>query len=252
MSPASSLYRYMIALEYDGSRFAGFQLQPRNETIQQVLEKTIRERFHYSTRIMGASRTDAGVHASGQIAAFDLNIQLPTKRLVAALNSSLPKTIRVTKAKLVDPHWQPRYQARYKTYCYYLFDRPITSPFWEGRAWQTKQRLNIRAMQQAAEQLVGRHDFSAFRAAGCGAKQPIREIYQLNISRKGYLITITIQGNGFLYYMVRNIVGTLVKIGLNKWPVEKMSAILKSRNRQLAGPTAPACGLVLKKVNFLK
>jgi len=242
--------RYAIVLEYDGSAFAGFQLQKNEPTVQAALEEAIFVRFKEKRRVSAASRTDAGVHARGQVAVFDLAYCIPPKRLVAALNSALPLSVRVLQAKRVIPGWEPRKDTVNKTYTYYIHDREIHSPLWQGKAWQVLQKLDVKAMRQAAKFLLGRHDFSSFRAAGCMAKHPIRDLQILTIMRQGHLVKIRFTADAFLYHMVRNLVGTLVEVGRGKLPAAQVKNILHAKNRKLAGPTAPACGLYLEKIRF--
>jgi len=242
--------RYAVVLEYDGSVFAGWQYQANAHTVQAALEAAIRTRFGEQPRVGGASRTDSGVHARGQVAVFDLAHPIPASRLVPALNSTLPPAVRVLKAKRVAEGWDPRRASSGKTYSYLIQDRLVSSPLWTGRVWQVYQRLDLAAMRRAASTLLGRHDFSSFRASGCVARHPIRTVRNLTVSRQNGLIRIRITADAFLYHMVRNIVGTLVEIGRDRIPVSQMAAILKAGNRKAAGPTAPAQGLYLDKIYF--
>ncbi len=246
----SAVNRYALTLEYNGPAFAGFQLQSNAYTVQQALEEAVAERFREIRRVACASRTDAGVHALGQVAVVDLARHLAPQRVMGALNDSLPKTVRVVSCRPVPEEWHPRYQAKYKVYHYLIFNRRVTSVFWEGRACQILQPLNVPQMRKAAAGFIGRHDFAAFQSAGCQAKHTIREIHAITISQKGPLITLRFKGNAFLYHMVRNMVGSLIQVGKGKWPPACMKQILKSRDRSQAGPTAPACGLYLEKIVF--
>lgn len=249
-APTDSLKRFAVVLEYNGSAFAGWQYQDNARTVQAALEAAIAKRFNEKRRAGGASRTDTGVHARGQVAIFDLAHPIPANRIVPALNSALPPAVRVLKAKIVPAGWDPRQKSKRKTYSYLIHNRPVYSPLWIGKAWQIYQRLDVEAMRRAARILIGKHDFSAFRAAGCEAKHPVRTVKELRVTRQGTLIKIRITADAFLYHMVRNIVGTLVEIGRHKIPAGRMKKILQARDRQQAGPTAPACGLYLDKVSF--
>ncbi len=242
--------RYALTLEYNGLAFAGFQLQPNAYTVQQALEEVVLERFREERRVACASRTDAGVHARGQVAIVDLARPLAPQRLMGALNDTLPKTVRVVNCRRVSLDWVPRYRAKYKIYSYLIFNRPVTSFFWEGRAFQVMQPLDVDKMRKAMGYLIGRHDFACFQSSGCQAKHTVRELHAITISRKGPLITFRLQGNAFLYHMVRNIVGSAVQVGKGKWPYTHMKQVLKSRDRTQAGPTAPAYGLYLEKIVF--
>jgi tRNA pseudouridine38-40 synthase len=245
------LKRYAVTLEYDGTAFSGWQLQENAPTVQAALEAAVEKRFHEKRRAGGASRTDTGVHARGQVAVFDLAHPIPVAQIPAALNSALPPTVRVLKAKQVPLRWDPRQQSTQKTYAYIIFNRAIYSPLQHGRAWQIQAPLDIKIMQRAARYLVGKHDFSAFRASGCTAKHPIRTVKQLTlVRRRGPAITVRITADAFLYHMVRNIVGTLVHVGLGKMTAEHVKRVLASRRRALAGPTAPAEGLYLETIRF--
>ena len=247
---SSSLTRYAITLEYDGSAFAGFQLQKKDFTVQAALEKAIYTRFKERQRVVAVSRTDAGVHAKGQVAVFKLAYPLPLQKMAAALNSALPHPVRVLAAKKVAPDWEPHRATRNKTYTYLVYDREIYSPLWKGRAWQVMQKLDFTAMRQAAKHLLGTHDFTSFRAAGCVANHPVREMLDISISRQGHLLKLCFTAKAFLYHMVRNLAGTLVEVGKGKLTPVQVKAILTAKNRKLAGRTAPACGLYLDKIRF--
>ncbi len=245
-----TLKRYAVTLEYDGTAFSGWQFQENAPTVQAALEAAVAKRFHETRRAGGASRTDSGVHARGQVAVFDLAHAIPVTQMAAALNSALPFSVRVVKAKRVPVDWDPRQQSIEKTYSYQIFNRTIYSPLYRQRAWQFHGPLDLQAMRRASKYLLGRHDFSAFRAAGCTAKHPIRTVKRLTLVQRGPLITVRITADAFLYHMVRNIVGTLVQVGRGKMTPEHIKRILASRQRTLAGPTAPAEGLYLDSMRF--
>jgi tRNA pseudouridine38-40 synthase len=236
--------RFAVTLEYDGSAYSGWQFQENAPTIQGEVEAAIEKCFGEKRRVGGASRTDAGVHALGQAAIFDLAYAISPRRLMAALNSALPRTIRIISAKHVAKDWDPRQKAVHKSYYYLIHNRFVDSPLWQGKAWQVFKTLNLAAMRLA--------DFTSFRAAGCEAKIPIRTIKAVAISRRGDIITFCFTADAFLYHMVRNLVGTLVYVGLGKIKPSGLRRILKARDRKQAGPTAPAHGLYLKKIRFLK
>lgn len=246
----NALRRFAVTLEYDGAAFSGFQLQSNARTVQAALEKVLRRGFGERRRVSGASRTDAGVHARGQVAAFDLVHSISAQQLVPALNSRLPRTVRVLAARPVSSAWEPRKASVQKTYTYLIHNRSMSSPLWDGKAWQVYQSLDLTAMRRAAEQLVGRHDFSSFRASGCAARHSVRTLRELTMSRQGAIIKLRFTADAFLYHMVRNLTGTLAEVGKGRLIAGEMKKILRARNRKVAGPTAPACGLYLEKIVF--
>ncbi len=243
-----ALRRFAVMLEYDGAAFAGWQLQSNARTDQAALERALRQGFGERRRVNGASRTDAGVHALGQVAAFDLAHSISTKQLVPALNGRLPRSIRVLSARMVPATWEPRKEAVQKTYTYLIHNRVPSSPFWEGKAWQVHQILDVAAMRRAAKQLVGKHDFTSFQASGCVARHPVRTLKAADVVRQGHMLKLRFTADAFLYHMVRNLAGTLVEVGKGRLTPAEVKKILKARNRKLAGPTAPAYGLYLKKI----
>jgi tRNA pseudouridine38-40 synthase len=245
-----NLTRYALTLEYDGAAFSGWQFQDNAPTVQAALEAAVEKRFKEKRRAGGASRTDAGVHARGQVAIIDLAHKIPLSKLAVALNSALPPTVRVLDARQVPSDWDPRQQSIRKTYSYNIYNRKIYSPLQAGRSWQVQQPLDFKAMQQAARCLRGRHDFSSFRAIGCEAKHPVRTISALTLSKHADLITLKVTADAFLYHMVRNLAGTLVEVGRGRFSPEQVKKILAARNRQGAGPTAPAQGLCLETIRF--
>ena len=242
--------RLAVLLEYDGSAFSGWQVQANSHTVQAELEKAVWTAFHERRRVQGTSRTDAGVHARGQVAAFDLAYPLSAARLVLALNKIMPPRVRVLKAWPMRPGWDPQRTAISKTYTYLIYNRSIYSPLWSGRAWQIFQSLDLEAMLRAAKHLVGQHDFSSFQASGGAAEDAVRRLTAITITRQSKLVKIKITGNGFVYRMVRNITGTLVEVGKGRLKTTEVKKILMARNRKLAGPTAPAYGLYLEKIKF--
>lgn len=247
-----SLQRYAVVLEYDGSAFGGWQFQENAPTVQAALERAVHKRFGEGRRAGGASRTDAGVHARGQVAIFDLAYAIAPERLRAALNSALPPAVRVLNARRVKSDWDPRRASTAKTYSYVIHNRQPDSPFWRGRAWMIYQPLDTAAMRRAAAHLLGRHDFSSFRAAGCEAAHPVRTIKALTVTRRGDFVTVRVTADAFLYHMVRNIVGTLAEVGRGRMTPAQVKTILHARDRRQAGPTAPAEGLYLEKIYFGK
>jgi tRNA pseudouridine38-40 synthase len=242
-----------LLLEYEGTRYSGWQLQPNQVSIQGVLESKLEKITKKKTRVIGSGRTDSGVHAEGQVAHFMTASTMKPREFLKALNSLLPHDIVVKKVEEAKPDFHAQKSATRKTYRYTILNRDYPSALHCRMAhYIAIPILNVTAMRKAARCLVGRHDFKSFQASGCSAKTTVREIYKLSVTKKDNFITITVDGSGFLKYMVRNIVGTLIEIGWGNWPAEHMQTILKSKNRKQAGPTAPSRGLCLVKVVYGK
>jgi len=240
-----------LTLEYDGSRFFGFQRQKDKPTIQGELERALSELFNRPLKIAAAAgRTDAGVHAKAQAVNFKTDSPLPLERIQKGLNALLPKEMVVKEAREVSLDFHARYDARSKTYEYLILNSEIRSPLLKGRAYQHPYPLNLEKMKKAAAGLAGRRDFKAFQASGSSVKSSVRTIRRLVIHREGKLIQFTVEADGFLYHMVRNMVGTLLEVGRGKLSVREFSSIVKRRNRLLAGPTLPASGLTLVSVKY--
>jgi len=214
-----------------------------------VLEKAIHDLTGAPAVVLGASRTDAGVHARAQVAGFATATRIPLLGIVRGLNSVLPADVAVRDAEEVDSAFDARRRARSKRYQYLIWNRPERSPMWRRTAWHLARPLDVAAMRRAAAPLVGEHDFSAFRAAGCSAKHPVRTLSALDISGVD-LITLSFDGNAFLRHMVRNIAGTLAEVGLGRRPPDGVAGILEGRDRTRAGRTAPAHGLTLWAVYY--
>ncbi|NIQ02298.1 MAG: tRNA pseudouridine(38-40) synthase TruA [Nitrospinaceae bacterium] len=241
-----------ILLEYEGTRYNGWQIQPNGLGIQEILETKLAKITRKPTRVIGSGRTDSGVHAEGQVAHFMTASAMKPREFLKALNSLLPPDIVVKKVEEAGPDFHAQRSATRKTYRYTILNRDYPSALRCRQAHYMNTPLSVTAMRKAARCLVGRKDFKSFQGSGCSAKTTVRDIYRLSISKKDDFITITVDGSGFLKFMVRNIVGTLIEIGWGKWPPEQMKAILKARNRRRAGPTAPARGLCLVKVVYGK
>jgi tRNA pseudouridine38-40 synthase len=250
-----------LLLEYDGTRYKGWQIQKKGETIQGILEERFLQITGQRARATGASRTDAGVHAFGQVAVFRTETHLDPQIIKRAFNSILPDDMRVVDVSLAEHSFHPRKDAQRKTYFYLIENRRDSSVFLKRYAWTVVQLLQIRQMEEAGKILIGKHDFSSFMGSGSSIKVPVREIFSFKVehmqeiqfmtmSLKGRFIRISIEADGFLRHMVRNIVGTLVEIGRGRMPVDEMTAILKSRDRRRAGPTAPSHGLFLEKITY--
>ncbi len=249
---------FKLILQYEGSNYAGWQTQDNAVTIQELIEQTLATVLQEQVRVAGASRTDAGVHALGQVAAFKTSNSIPIQKLHRALNGILPPDIRVAEVAEVEEGFVPRY-AKEKTYRYAIACGEFLSPFQNRYAWHIRESLNFDAMQEAAKPLVGEHDFTSFTASGGGEKNHVRTILSITFGAGGFVSTCAgeenlyhfdIVANGFLYKMVRNIIGTLVEVGRGKVAPEQIGRILEKKNRTLAGPTAPAHGLCLVSVRY--
>ncbi len=242
--------RYAITVEYDGKDFYGWQRQADLPSVQQTLEEAFEKATGKSVTMTASGRTDAGVHAMGQVVSFDLETAIPTEKIPYAVNVCLPTGVRVLDCKEVPSEFNARFDAKKKTYLYKLYVSPHLSPLRANSAvWLTKMP-DISLMQKAAEHIVGEHDFSAFAATGSTVKDFVRTIYSLTVSKRGNEIEIEVTGNGFLYNMVRIMVGTLLDVGYKKTSPDEVSDILKSGDRTLAGKTMPPEGLYLKSVEY--
>jgi tRNA pseudouridine38-40 synthase len=239
-----------LVVQYDGTDYAGFQVQPDCPTVQGVLQEALSKLLNETVGLKGASRTDAGVHALGQVVTFTTENAIPLSRIVSALNALLPREVAATDAAEVSPEFHPRFGARRKEYVYRLLNRELPSPFLGRTAWHVPVPLDVAAMQAAAEPLVGEHDFAAFCAAGSATKTTVRELDELSVAQQDELIEMRLVGNGFLYMMVRIIVGTLVEAGLGRMAPDEVGRILASRDRTQAGPTAPPQGLTLVRIEY--
>jgi tRNA pseudouridine38-40 synthase len=243
-----------LVVEYDGTALCGWQRQANGPTVQGHLEAALGELLAHEVAVVGASRTDAGVHASGQVASFRTERPIPLHGIRRGLNSLLPPAIAVADAAEVPDDFHPRFSATGKHYRYLVLTRSDRSPRWRDRAWHHPGALDLAAMRQAAAALVGEHDFSAFRAAGCTAKRTVRRIEDIAIDAaqagNPWLIAFDVRGNAFLRNMVRIVVGTLVEVGAGRRPVGQVAEILASRDRTRAGITAPPQGLELVSVRY--
>lgn len=250
-----------LLLEYDGTAYQGWQIQKNRLTIQGIIEDRILKITGEQSRVIGASRTDAGVHALGQVAVFRTESRLDPETIKRALNALLPQDIRVLDASEVDDSFNPRDSAVKKSYFYIIANQRESSAFIYRYAWLVQQQLNLKSMIDAAQIHIGEHDFSSFRGTGSSTKNSVREVFSLSIERfekldfmtaslDGKFIKLRIEANGFLRHMVRNIVGTLVEMGRGRFTADRVKEILESRDRKLAGPTAPAIGLFLEKIMY--
>ena len=242
----------LLTLSYDGTNYAGWQRQQNAIAVQQKLEEALTALFHQPITTKASSRTDAGVHALGQRAAFFAdNMPIPLDKLPQVINGYLPSDISVIKADSVSDCFNPRFDAMYKTYKYQIYNAPTPNPLLSRYSIYEPRPMDIKAMKKAAAMFIGRHDFAAFQATGSSAKTTVREIYDCKITNQpSNLITLTITGSGFLYNMVRIIAGTLLYTGLGKIPTDAIPNIINSRNRTCAGKTMPPQGLILQEVGY--
>ena len=239
-----------IEIEYNGKRFHGWQRLPRLKTVQGEIEKTLSEITGENIKIIGSGRTDAGVHALGQVANFRTNCNIPLNILLEILNIKLDKNIKIKNIKEVDNCFHSRYSLKEKTYRYIINNSGNVSPLFNEYEYFVRQKLNIHLMRKAAEYLIGTHDFKAFKTPQNIYKNTVRTIFNINIYNFNDRIYIEITGNGFLYNMVRIIAGTLVDVGLGKIKVNQIPNILASKNREFAGEILPPNGLYLLKVIY--
>lgn len=242
--------RVKLIVAYDGTNYQGWQIQKNGRTIEALLDEAISSLTGEEIHVAGASRTDAGVHALGNVAVFDTEARMPAEKFVYALNQRLPEDIRVQDSCQVPVDFHPRYATSVKTYEYRILNREFPLPSCRLNTHFTYRPLDEKRMQQAADYLVGEHDFQSFCAAGAQVRTTIRTIYEACVERQGELLTIRVTGNGFLYNMVRIIAGTLIKVGQGEWEPECIPGILKAADRSKAGPTAPAKGLTLMKIEY--
>lgn len=239
-----------ITVEYDGTNYCGWQIQPNGESIQAVLERAISTFFGTPSRITGSGRTDAGVHAIGQVANFLVDKEIEKFRILRGLNALTPPDITIKEVEIVPDSFDARRDGRSRVYEYHIINRATPSPFYLNRAWHLHEALNREAMREAMRCLLGEHDFSSFRAAGCEAIHPIRKVYQTALEPRGDLLVYSIEATAFLRHMVRNIVGTLVEVGRGLRKPQSFGALLEARDRNKAGPTAPPHGLYLVEVKY--
>src|SRR5260221_4049012 len=241
---------FKITLAYDGTDFVGWQRQAEGTSIQGLLEDALAELESAPVTVFGAGRTDAGVHARGQVASFTLARAMAPETVMRAVNAKLPDSVRVLDAQLAPPAFHARFDARSKTYQYRIARGPALSPFERSYAWHIPEQLDVGAMASAARRLEGRRDFAAFQSAGTPVHSTEREIYQLRIAECGVRIDIDVRADGFLRHMVRAIVGSLVDVGCGRRAPEWIDDVLASRDRSQAGRSAPARGLFLVTVEY--
>jgi len=240
-----------LTVAYDGAAYHGFQRQLNALAIQQVLEERMAKIFGHPLKIAGAARTDTGVHAYGQVVNFFTTGSIPTDKIPQAAKGVLPDDIVVTGAEDVSPTFHARLAAKSKIYSYRLYSSALPDPFLRRYAWHLTQNPDTAAMDAAAQLIVGEHDFSAFRAVSRGVQVgPVRTMFAATCRQQGRMVECDFWGSGFLYHMVRNLVGTLVDVGFGRLSVADFAVILAGRDRRMAGITAPPQGLYLKEVFY--
>lgn len=239
-----------LILEYDGTNYYGWQIQPKIPTIQGELQRALAKILKQKINITGAARTDRGVHARAQVANFNIPCSFPLSRLVPALNSVLPLDIRAKRACQVEDVFHARYSACYKVYRYFIYNHPILHPWLRKFSWWVASPVSWERMRCAASYMVGRYDFFSFQNKGSPSTCTVRCVEWVRIKKKGFLISVSIKADGFLYKMARNITGTLIEVGRGRWPPSYVRELLLARDRRKAGPTAPPQGLFLWKIGY--
>jgi tRNA pseudouridine38-40 synthase len=239
-----------LDVAYDGTDFSGWQLQPVVRTVQGVLESALAPMEGHPVRVHGAGRTDAGVHARGQVCHFTTTGRIPLTGYVKGLNARLPPDVAILEAREAAPDFHSRFSARGKHYRYTIWNAPERHPLQARFTWHRKQPLELAALQAGAGYFLGVQDFEAFRAASCEREHAVRHLWRLDVARAGQLVWFDLEASGFLKQMVRVVVGSLVEVGRGKVPPEWIAEVLASRDRTTAGPTAPACGLCLEEVYY--
>lgn len=245
------MYRYKLIVEYDGTPFCGWQRQSGVLTVQQCLEEAVFPLTKAHVMINGAGRTDTGVHALGQVAHFETDKDLDAFRVQECMNAHLVDLpVSVLSVKKVDENFHSRFSAVERFYLYKIINRRSKLSLDLNRAWKVLKPLDTEKMNRVAQILVGKHDFSSFRATGCQSNSPIKTLNSISVEKFGEQVFIKVSAKSFLYHQVRNIVGSLTKVGTGEWSEEKFQEVFESRDRTLAAATAPACGLYFWKVKY--
>lgn len=247
--------RIRLIVAYDGTNYCGWQIQDNAVTVEGELVKALRTWLQEDVEVIGASRTDTGVHALGNIAVFDTESRIPAEKFAIGLNHYLPEDIRVQRSEEVAEDYHPRYRKTEKEYEYTILNTPISIPTWQRYAYHVYRKLDLEVMREAAELFIGEHDFSAFCSAGSQVKSKVRTIYELRVTEEpvttgngGKIIRLRVRGNGFLYHMVRIIAGTLIEAGEGRRTLDDVKEALATGERKKAGPTAPPHGLMLLEI----
>lgn len=240
-----------LLLQYEGTRYQGWQRQTSSDnTIQGKLETLLSKMCGEDIEIQASGRTDAGVHAMGQVANFHTNCQMSTEEMLEYINTYLPEDIVVCEVREAAPRFHSRLNAVGKRYCYRVWNSRISNPFWRRYAVQMAEELDVEQMQKAASYLLGEHDFKSFTSTKKGKKSTVRRIDNIDITREGDMLTFTFEGNGFLHHMVRILMGTLVEVGKGERHADEIPEILEAQSRERAGMLLPAKGLMLMEVYY--
>lgn len=244
--------RIKLTVAYDGTDYCGWQIQKNGITVEEVLNRALSRLTGEEITVVGASRTDAGVHARGNVAVFDTDTRIPAERIVYAVNALLPEDVVVVRSEEVPAGWHPRKCVSVKTYEYRILNKEFPDPVRRRDTYFVSFSLDIERMRRAAEYLKGEHDFKSFCSAQTAVETTVRTIYDLDIKKEGEIITIRVRGNGFLYNMVRIIAGTLAGVGRGYFEPEDMERVLEAKDRTQAGVTAPPQGLILVGIEYEK
>lgn len=242
--------RVRLIVAYDGTNYHGWQIQKNAITVEEILQQALCDLLQEPIELVGASRTDAGVHARGNVAVFDTHTRIPAEKIAIAVNQRLPEDIRVMQSEEVAEQFHPRYAESEKTYEYHISNVPIQLPTRRLYSYFVYLPLDVEKMQEAAKLFVGEHDFAGFCSAKSQVQTTVRTIYDCQVEKEGDEICIRVRGNGFLYNMVRIIAGTLVEVGLGRRKLSTVSQAIEKADRSLAGPTAPPEGLTLIKIEY--
>ena len=243
--------RYKLTIEYDGTPFCGWQRQQGQPSVQEVLENALQTALRHPIELSGSGRTDTGVHALGQVAHLDTDISVDTYKLRKSLNALVrPNPISVREIELVPDTFHARFSAKQRTYLYRIQNTRFPPALEINKVWWFVHPLDEKKMAQAANLLIGKHDLSTFRAAGCQAKSPLKTIDEINVFRQGDEVRVEVKARSFLYHQVRNIVGSLVYVGSGKWSISDFKSAFEARDRTRGGETAPACGLYFMSVVY--
>ena len=245
------MQRYKFKIEYDGTPFVGWQFQKNGQSIQEVLQKAI---FNFSKErvvVIGAGRTDSGVHALSQIANFDLKKKIQKKNLLPAINQNISnKSVTVLKINRVNKNFHARHDAKKRTYEYLIVNRQSPLTLQKNKAWHIRKKLDIKAMKKGGKLLLGTHDFSTYRSTSCGAKSPVKTMEKILIKKNKDKISLQFTSRSFLQQQVRSMVGCIKYLGEGKWSIDKFKNTFKSKKRSKCAPPAPACGLYLKNIIY--
>lgn len=247
--------RYKITISYFGKGFFGWQIQPKQISVQQMLQEKLSLLLKKQIKVVGSGRTDSGVHAIKQVAHFDSEKKINRKKIQRALNALLSPLIQISSIEEVDPSFHARYSAKAKTYHYFVCNKEIFFPFLKNICFLTKKKINLKKLNQAASCFLGTHNFLSFAnnaSIGCAKNKPIKTIYHSKVIKKNFFYIFEITGDGFLYKMVRNIVGALLAVNDNKLSIDDLKKILQKKDRTKAPAPAPAKGLYLVKVHYLE